>query len=98
MINRVVITGVLEDDNLVVEKKDNITRVEGFVLTQNYEGFKAKRVKITLYNDLGIKYFNRQNDYRENICLYKCEISFSEVLKTNILKVIELPTELIKIK
>ena len=69
MINRVIISGILEDNELELIKTPKGNLVEAMILTHNSSKTEVKRVKIVMYGKLAYHYFAHQHTYKENLCM-----------------------------
>ena len=80
MINRVIISGVLVDEELTLLKdrnKPNFSMVEAKLLTNNGKKDEIREVKIVLFNKLAQDLYDNQRKYKENLCMYYGEVVYN---------------------
>ena len=80
MINRVIISGVLVDEELTLVKdrnKPNFSMVEAKLLTNNGKKDEIREVKIVLFNKLAQELYENQRKYKENLCMYYGEVVYN---------------------
>ena len=80
MINRVIISGVLVDEELTLIKdrnKPNFSMVEAKLLTNNGKKDEIREVKIVLFNKLAQELYENQRKYKENLCMYYGEVVYN---------------------
>lgn len=81
MINRVIISGVLENENYLLYRPNKYNHdfsvVEAKLLTHNGKKDEVKEVKIVLYNKLASDLVNNQEIYKNNLCMYYGEVVYN---------------------
>lgn len=98
MINRVTLSGVLDDTSIEVKQVSKTLCVaHAYLTTQNSSKTQSRKVKITLYNDLAKKFVYKQEDYKKSLCLYYGEVLFVEDKDTTMIKINSLPTIISKL-
>lgn len=92
MINRVIISGILADEelNLIKDKnKPNFSMVEAKVVSNNGKKDEIRVLKIVLFNKLAIDLLNNQNIYKENLCMYYGEVVYNTNKEKTYIKINE---------
>ena len=94
MISKVNVIGILTDDRLIVEQKDNLTIITGFILTVVPNTEFVKYVEFTMYNDLAKEVFNEQQKYRDNLTFFSGDLYYNDIMKKNVFKLTKKPVVL----
>lgn len=88
MINRVILSGILVDEEVKLVKdanKPNFAMAEVTLLTNNGKKDEIKEVKIVLFNKFAIDLQNKQEIYKTHLCMYFGEVVYYH--KTNETKI-----------
>lgn len=101
MINRVIISGVLQNDNVELEEIEigtkKVKKCSAYLLTQNSRHDSFKPISFVVYGDIAVDLYENQNTYRDYICMYYGEIVYSKTMQSTFIKVNEKPHILVKL-